>query len=151
MNSKLRSSKRTGIATRSSTSRHATFFQLSNFKRHKHKRQKTIPSVQFVVPSEEDDDGDSVIQDEIKDETEKDLPVQNDLPVANDLPVEIDFDDAHDEWMANKKRLANGHYVYLCGKTTVKGKKCRRGCHDMIGLFSGCKAHYMWEENEQHD
>lgn len=136
MNSKLRSSKRTGIATRSSTSRHATFFQLSNFKRHKHKRQKTIPTEQFVFPSEEDDDGDSIIPDEIKD-----------LPIANDLPVEIDFDDAHDEWMANKKRLANGHYVYLCGKTTVKGKKCRRGCHDMIGLFSGCKAHYMWEEN----
>ena len=147
MNTKLRSSKRTGIATRSSTSRHATFFQLSNFKRHKQKRQKSIlkqhesSSEQFVAPSEDSiiPDEISIIPDEIKDEIE------------NDLPVEIDFDDAHDEWMANKKRLANGHYVYLCGKTTGKGKKCRRGCHDMIGLYSGCKVHYMWEENEHHN
>ena len=61
--------------------------------------------------------------------------------------VFIDFDEAHDEWMANKKRLKNGNYVYLCGKPLGQGnRKCRRGCSDGIGLYSGCTAHFMWEE-----
>ena len=70
------------------------------------------------------------------------------LPYYRSKKISIDFDDAHDEWIANKKRLANGQYVYLCGKTTGTGSKCKRGCHDMIGLYSGCKIHFMWEENE---
>lgn len=62
----------------------------------------------------------------------------------------IDFGDAHDEWMANKKRGPNGTYVYLCGYSSQINKRpCRRACCDKIGLYSGCKTHYMWEEKQQ--
>lgn len=61
---------------------------------------------------------------------------------------EIDFDDAHDEWMANKKRGPNGTYVYICGKKMKNDKKCQHATCDKIGLYSGCRRHYMWEEKE---
>lgn len=64
--------------------------------------------------------------------------------------VSIDFDEATSEWMANKKRLATGEYVYLCGKVTQGGTTCRRGCKDRIGLYSGCAIHFMWEEIQHH-
>jgi len=76
--------------------------------------------------------------------------------------VDIDFDGAHDAWMANKKRKANGDYAYLCG-APLKGaplkssslksaslkeaKTCKRYCCDKIGLYSGCRSHYSWEES----
>jgi len=60
----------------------------------------------------------------------------------------IDFDDAHNEWMENKRKLSNGCYVYICGKILKNGKKCQRSCLDKIGLYSGCRTHYMWEEKE---
>lgn len=60
--------------------------------------------------------------------------------------VAIDFDDAHDSWISNKKRTANGTYVYICGYTLSNHKLCKRACCDKIGLYSGCKTHYMWEE-----
>jgi len=42
------------------------------------------------------------------------------------FPVEINFDDAHDSWMANKRKLANGMYRYICCATTKTGKQCNR-------------------------
>ena len=150
MASKLRSSKRT---TRSSVSKYAPFYQLSYFKPHKKRQTKQRPISISLPPAiilpdlcddDENDDDDSAsvysIIPEAYDEDKDD---------DDEKTVEIDFDDAHDEWMANKKRLANGHYVYLCGKPTGSGKTCRRGCHDKLGLSSGCKIHFMWEENEQ--
>ena len=89
----------------------------------------------------------------------------------NLFTVDIDFDGAHDAWMANKKRKANGDYAYLCGAplkgaplkgaslingAPLKGaplingaslKKCKRYCCDKIGLYSGCRIHYSWEES----
>lgn len=61
--------------------------------------------------------------------------------------VDIDFDGAHDAWMANKKRKANGDYAYLCGAPLKTGKPCKRYCCDKIGLYSGCRTHYSWEES----
>jgi hypothetical protein len=61
---------------------------------------------------------------------------------------EIDFDDAHDEWMANKKRGPTGTYVYICGKKMKNDKKCQHATCDKIGIYSGCRRHYMWEEKE---
>lgn len=58
----------------------------------------------------------------------------------------IDFDEAHDAWMANKKRTSHGCYVYLCGKILTTGKPCRNARCDSTGLYSGCKRHYAWEE-----
>lgn len=42
------------------------------------------------------------------------------------FPVEINFDDARDAWMANKRKLANGMYRYICCATTKTGKQCSR-------------------------
>ena len=56
------------------------------------------------------------------------------------------FDDAHDEWMKNKRKLGNGCYAYICGYVYANRKVCQRDCCDKIGLYSGCKKHYMWEE-----
>ena len=62
--------------------------------------------------------------------------------------VNIDFDGAHDAWMANKKRKANGDYAYLCGAPLKVGNgTCKRYCCDKIGLYSGCRTHYSWEES----
>jgi hypothetical protein len=61
---------------------------------------------------------------------------------------QIDFDEAHDAWMENKKRNAYGCYVYLCGKPLKTGKKCRNAQFDKSGCHSGCKTHNMWEEKE---
>lgn len=65
----------------------------------------------------------------------------------NDEPV-IDFDDAHDCWMANKRKGSNGTYYYICGKIQKNGKKCERAQVDMLGLYSGCKRHFKWEESQ---
>lgn len=65
----------------------------------------------------------------------------------NHLKCDIDFDDAHSEWMKNKKRV-HGHYVYICGKETKSGKICKRARSDKIGFYSGCRIHYGWEEKE---
>ena len=62
------------------------------------------------------------------------------------FPVKIDFREAHEEWMANKRRLGNGTYVYLCRKPLKNGKLCNRKCTDTIGFYSGCNQHYQWEE-----
>ena len=40
--------------------------------------------------------------------------------------VDINFDEASAEWRRNKKQLANGTFVYVCGMTTKNGKPCRR-------------------------
>lgn len=122
MISKLRSAQRT---TRASASKHTIFVQLP-YVRSKKRRQQ----VNFQISNEK-------------------IPVLHENKIPND--DSFDFDDAHDEWMANKKRLANGQYVYLCGKTTGSGSTCKRGCHDLIGLYSGCKIHFMWEEENENE
>jgi len=40
------------------------------------------------------------------------------------LPMCIDFDEAHDAWMSNKRKNSNGMYRYICGATTKTGKPC---------------------------
>ena len=40
--------------------------------------------------------------------------------------VEIDFDDASEEWRANKKSMPNGMFKYICGCPTKSGAKCMR-------------------------
>jgi hypothetical protein len=39
----------------------------------------------------------------------------------------FDFDDASNEWNANKKKIENACYVYVCGYVNSKtGKKCMK-------------------------
>lgn len=60
--------------------------------------------------------------------------------------VNIDFEEASDCWLQNKKKRKNGDYGYLCNFTQKNGKQCNRFCCDKIGFYSGCKIHYAWEE-----
>ena len=50
----------------------------------------------------------------------------------------FDFDEASEAWMANKRKLDNGTYVYVCQKQTKVGKECKRKC--LIGK-EYCKMH----------
>lgn len=63
----------------------------------------------------------------------------------DDYPI-IDFDDAHDSWMENKRKGPNGTYYYICGKIQKNGKTCVNKQVDTLGLYSGCKRHFKWEE-----
>ena len=40
--------------------------------------------------------------------------------------VEIDFDEASEEWKANKRSLGNGCYKYLCSHVCKSGSLCKR-------------------------
>ena len=43
--------------------------------------------------------------------------------------VDINFDEASDEWHANKKRVGH-NYVYICDQTIIKtGTKCNKVCY----------------------
>ena len=43
-----------------------------------------------------------------------------------ELEVNIDFDEASRCWNHNKKRLASGTYVYVCGADLKPGGYCQR-------------------------
>lgn len=38
--------------------------------------------------------------------------------------VNIDFDEATEGWMENKKKMKNGCYVYICNYPLSNGKLC---------------------------
>ena len=40
--------------------------------------------------------------------------------------VDIDFDEASRAWNANKRRIGNGEYVYICGKQMRNGRRCKK-------------------------
>jgi len=44
----------------------------------------------------------------------------------NELEVNIDFDYASKMWNANKKKLLNGCYQYVCGKELNNSCFCKR-------------------------
>ena len=48
------------------------------------------------------------------------------MQTISPLPVDIDFDEASMAWMANKKRMGNGMYKYVCCAMTKTGKRCSR-------------------------
>lgn len=47
--------------------------------------------------------------------------------------VNINFDEAQQAWMSNKKKLPNCTYVYVCGYITKKGTPCQNS--------QNCKLH----------
>jgi hypothetical protein len=56
--------------------------------------------------------------------------------------VVIDFDDASRCWTANKRRLKNGCYQYICGAQLKNGNKCQK--KPMYGIDSdsfACSIH----------
>ena len=112
-----------------------------------------------VIDSSLDYDSEDPVIDSSLDYDSEDSVIDSSLDYDSEDPViemsdyefncsEIDFDDAHDEWMANKKRGPTGTYVYICGKKMKNDKKCQHATCDKIGIYSGCRRHYMWEEKE---
>jgi hypothetical protein len=67
----------------------------------------------------------STLESEMKRETtNKQLNPPNEL-----YTVDINFDEASDEWHANKKRVGH-NYVYICEQTVIKtGTKCNKVCY----------------------
>ena len=46
-------------------------------------------------------------------------------PYYGEFELEFDFDDASKHWNANKKKMENACYIYVCGYLKSKtGKKC---------------------------
>lgn len=94
-----------------------------------------------------EDNDDSVYEESIDEESIDDDETIGHTTTTSEVGFDQDyFDDAHDEWMKNKRKLDNGCYVYICGYVYPNRKLCQRDCCDKIGLYSGCKKHYMWEE-----
>ena len=56
----------------------------------------------------------------------------------------IDFDEAHTEWIKNKKKIGNGTYVYICGKPLKNGVLCKN-----IDTKNGCSIHTFWEKQNK--
>jgi hypothetical protein len=61
---------------------------------------------------------------------ESEMKREKQLNIPNQLyTVDINFDEASDEWHANKKRVGH-NYVYICNQTVVKsGLKCGKVCY----------------------
>jgi hypothetical protein len=48
-------------------------------------------------------------------------------PYYGEFELEFDFDDASKQWNANKKKIENACYIYVCGYVNEKtGKKCMK-------------------------
>jgi len=59
-------------------------------------------------------------------------------PYYGEFELEFDFDDASNHWNANKKKMENACYVYVCGYIKSKtGKKCMNKTN--CGVF--CRFH----------
>jgi len=65
----------------------------------------------------------------------------NQLQIKNRViyDVNINFDEASESWMENKKSIGNGSYKYICCCLTKSGKKCGIVC---IQNQMYCKLHY---------
>jgi len=61
--------------------------------------------------------------------------------MAQQRPVEftsIDFDNAHNHWIQNKRKLSNGMYRYICVGFFKNGNQCNR--NPLVGK-NACKIH----------
>mgnify|MGYP006906422307 CR=1 FL=1 len=127
--------------TRSHTGKSTPFLELEPIKRVK-KQKPTVPQVLSI---EHPDDLDSI---------DSEISIMPSAPSNKNSTFmfsplsQICFDDAHDEWVSNKRKLPNGMYEYLCMKPLKNGKTCQKACYDKIGLYSGCRQHYAWEEKK---
>ena len=106
---------------------------------------RLFPDIDFSdISTIEQQDDDTWSKDSEDSVISEDLDLDLDSVVSHD----IDFDDARDEWATNKRRGPNGTYVYICGFRQKNHKLCQIACCDKIGLYSGCKRHFMWEEKQ---
>lgn len=89
-------------------------------------RLKTRLNTNMQKPSHPNKSSDKIsLEIEMKRET-----IGKQLNLPNQLyTVDINFDEASDEWHANKKRVGH-NYVYICDQTVIKtGTKCGKVCY----------------------
>ena len=55
-----------------------------------------------------------------------------------ELEININFDEASAMWNDNKKKMKNGCYAYICGKTLQTGKLCQ---NKRINSEENCRIH----------
>jgi hypothetical protein len=55
-----------------------------------------------------------------------------------ELEVNIDFDEASLMWNANKRKMNNGCYTYVCGKQLKNGEFCKNKRNNSE---ENCKIH----------
>ena len=72
------------------------------------------------------------------------------LEQRTDEFTSVHFDDAHNHWIQNKRKLANGMYRYICIGVFKTGKSCNR--NPLVGQNT-CKIHHqtdpiVYEENK---
>jgi len=48
------------------------------------------------------------------------------IRIEKELLIDIDFDEASRLWNANKKKMKNCTYQYVCGKNLKNGQFCKR-------------------------
>lgn len=60
------------------------------------------------------------------------------MPPPPKYEVNIDFDEAHDAWVANKRARPNSCYVYKCMAVTRTGKHCVRA---VLPNIDYCRVH----------
>ena len=100
------------LRTRSQAGKNPTFIQLEDINKIK-KVKKQNPIVHQILSIEYPDDLDNV-DSEIS--TIPSAPSnKNSTFMFSPLSL-ICFDDAHEEWVSNKRKLSNGMYEYLCMK-----------------------------------
>lgn len=165
---KTRSQLNAGYPTRSKTSVHTVFKSLNNYEVKKRKSQKQpIPQTSItvkelpniVIPTIKEEI--SILEakpsmeenDQKEEDNEDNQSISSEMTTIEDLLAykdKIDFEEASQEWCANKKRNAQNMWVYICGKPLKNGKKCMRAQCDKVGFYSGCKQHYAWEEKEHY-
>jgi len=63
--------------------------------------------------------------------------------------VSVDFDEATREWVDNKKKLANGCYVYICNYPLSTGKPCKKRSvlNPTICSYEYCSQHQKYYKN----
>jgi hypothetical protein len=71
-----------------------------------------------------------------KEEEEKEKEVEEEKDIYE---VVIDFDGASAAWRANKRRMGNGCYKYVCESITKTGKNCTK-VHIVGSTF--CNIHF---------
>jgi hypothetical protein len=64
------------------------------------------------------------------------------MKTRNQIKIpDINFDEAHKEWMKNKKKNKLGTYSYICGKLLKNGNICQK-----IDKNHGCSCHSFWNK-----
>jgi hypothetical protein len=66
---------------------------------------------------------------EKNDELYKVRDMNNDMMEYSNLKIKynttFDFLESSNEWNANKLKIGQGHYKYICGNSTKSGNKCK--------------------------